>query len=275
MAKQTDLSFIDEIEELKAIPAVVMELTGMLNNPSIKGEKITKKIEMDAAITAYVLKYCNAAYWGPRVPIKTISHAIKMIGLPRCRSILMAYFFRCLLRKVNSTFINNYLWEHSLAVAFFARERATQLKLAEEEGEEAYIAGLLHDIGKLVIYYFDSEKYESLLKVKKNETLPFILNEKETYGYSHVETGEYLLKRWRFPELFRDSVSNHHGLENFKEKDTTVQLVIFANSMAHFALDQEMDPTIDFLNLHDLSEEQYNIIFNNAINTMEGESDYL
>ncbi|MCP4221439.1 MAG: HDOD domain-containing protein [bacterium] len=240
MTEHVDLTFIDRIEELTAMSTVALDLMAMLNSPSTTLSDITSKVKLDPAITAYILKYCNSPFLGLRSHISSISHGVNLVGFARCKSLLMDYFLRNLYGISGKKYLTDYLWEHSLSVAIAARELAERLKI-DCDPEEAYVAGLLHDIGKLVIYYHAPDSYEQLMQEADRERIPFHPLEAERYGYTHAETGLYLMQKWLFSDLLKNSARYHHDfsdLSAYKNADL-VRLVAFANSTIHFAVEKQ------------------------------------
>ena len=261
MNKHPDLAFIDNLKELRATPVVVMELMGLLHDSPGRDIEIAvaNKIALDPAMTAFVLKFCNSPLFSHRAPVNTVSRALTMMGFYRLKSILISYFLRTLYAKVGKKYIFNYLWEHSFQVAFISRELATHLD-CEEIAEEAYIAGLLHDIGKLVVYCHDPENYEDLLQQVDKERVSLLPLETDTYGYSHTDTGSYLMDLWRLSDLLKHSVQYHHDFDHYRGKEKAVGLVAFANITAHYALGKQDESPEKFLKSFGMSEKRYQLI---------------
>ena len=267
MIKQTDLSFIDKIEELKAIPPLVIDLMTLLNDSSIPIYIIEEKIKLDPAITSYLLKQCNSPLLGFRTPIDTISHGLKMLGYSRCKTMLISYFLRNLYNRPGKKYITYYLWEHSVYVAFTARELALNVNL-KKITEEAYIGGLLHDIGKLAIYFHDPETYEYLIQQSDRERKSLLPLEHDVYGCSHVETGYRLMDNWKFPDVYKDSVRYHHDIKNYQGADQVVPLVAFANSTVQYAIEKRGQLPGEFLKKFGLSEIKYYKILDNIFHIL-------
>jgi putative nucleotidyltransferase with HDIG domain len=256
MINNSDISFVDKIEELRAIPPLVIDLMTLLNDTSIPIHVIEEKIKLDPAITSYLLKQCNSPLFGFRTPIDTVSHGLKMFGYSRCKSMLISYFLRNLYNRPGKKYITYYLWEHSVYVAFTARELAINLN-QKKITEEVYIGGLLHDIGKLAIYYHDPETYEYLVLEADRERKSLLPLEQDVYGYSHVETGYRLLDKWKFPDIYKDSILYHHDIKNYQGNDKVVPLVAFANSTVQYAIEKRGELPGEYLELYKLSEIKY------------------
>ncbi len=256
MKKQGDVSFIDEIEELSAMPSLITEVTAMLNAPLFDTKAIEEKIKLDPAMATFILKFCNSPFLGLKAPVVNLHYALDLIGPTTSKSILMSYFLRNLSDKAEKKTISNYLWEHSVFVAVIARELATHLNLGKI-AEEAYMAGLLHDIGKLAIYLHDPENYENLLQEsdgKRESTLPM---ENDRYGCTHVDAGYYLLNRWGLSDLLKDAAHRHHDIQDYQGGMDVVKLTAFANSMLHCEIEKQGELPAFFLKEYSLSEDKY------------------
>jgi putative nucleotidyltransferase with HDIG domain len=251
-----NFSFIDDIEELRALPSLILEIMAMLSADDFDIKEVEEKIKLDPAMAAYILKFCNSPFLGIKVPVVRLGYALGIIGPSTLKTTLMAYFLRNLFFRSARKDISNYLWEHSVQVGIIARELATALK-KQEMKEEVYLAGLLHDIGKLVIYFKDPGRYEKILletDVKRESVLQVEL---EQYGYHHAEAGHYLLNRWQLSDLLKDSVLYHHDIEEYRGNYDAVKIAAFANSTFHFAVDRQGQLPEFWLETFELPERKY------------------
>ena len=255
MKNSADLSFIDQIEELHSISPVVMEVVSLLSNPTPPIRPIVQRIELDVGMASFLLKYCNSPLFHFRVQVNTVAHALNMLGIPRTKAILLTFFFKHLHDKSRKRYIGSYLWEHSVNVAFIARELANRLN-SKDVADEAYMAGLLHDIGKLVIYFHDPNMYEDIMQEADKERKAFLPMEMNAYHFSHVDAGLYLMNKWGFSDILKNSVLYHHDI-NPKERARVVNLASFANSTTHFAIDRQEDVPEIFLQHYGIKGDQY------------------
>lgn len=254
MAKNADLSFIDKIEELCAVPSLMMDVMNILNSPGASVYEIKEKIELDPALTAFLLRYCNFASYGLPSKVNSISRAIALLGSAYLKSILMSYFLRNIYKAASTKKHNsNYLWKHSLYVAYYAKFLAEHLK---SDPEDAYVAGLLHDIGKMVFYFYKPEAYKDIMKKVEGEGKSFLTLENETFRYSHVETGYYLMNKWGLSDLLKDSVRYHHDFQDYPGSEKIIGLVAFANSASHCLFEKPGILPEVFLELLGIEEEE-------------------
>lgn len=261
MKKDGALSFIDEIDELNAISPAIMEVISLLSDPVLlttptpPTRQIVKTIELDAGMASFLLKYCNSPLFPLRVRVNTVAHALNMLGIPKTKAILLTYFLKHIHDKAPKKYIGSYLWEHSVNAAFIARELAVHLD-SKDIADEAYMAGLLHDIGKLVIYFHDSDGYEELMMEADRERKAFLPMEMELYNFSHVDAGYYLMDKWGFSDILKDSVMYHHDI-NPGNKERVVNFASFANLTTHFAINRQEELPGAYLKFYGISVERY------------------
>jgi putative nucleotidyltransferase with HDIG domain len=147
----------------------------------------------------------------------------------------------------------NYLWEHSISVAVFAKELSSYLKI-EKEG--AYLAGLLHDIGKLVIYFHDADAYEKIIKKVDEKGENFMILEEEVLNFSHIDAGNYLVNKWNLPEFIKKTILFHHFFISYAGDEPVIGIVAFANQLVHKYLDRNPVLLDIYLREYSLSEEE-------------------
>jgi len=223
----------DQVGELPPIPLVVMRSLELLNDPSTTVKAIQKQITLDQALTAFILKIANSALYGLRSEVSTVSYAINLMGFNTTRSILMSYLARQCFQSRGSKVIQQVLWKHSLASAVFGRLLAE--KCARVNGEEAFIACLLHDIGKGVLLMNRPAELEEIIALHSAEesAKKQLEIEYSRLGYSHVELGFLLMKKWRFAESIIESEVFHHSSQEYTGDNLMIPLVSLANKLSN------------------------------------------
>lgn len=200
----------DKIDTLPTLPQVLNKLEKLLQNPRTSAAEVNKLISSDQVVTAKILKLVNSAFYGFPAQIATVTQAIVVLGFNAVKSLaLSASVFDMFLDDgKKKQFDRAYFWEHCIGVAVITRELAKKVNYGEEE--EAFVAGLLHDIGKVVL---DHYAHDDLLKVidhmQKNDKL-FVESEKEILGVTHQEIGQWLATRWQMPLQLKDAIGYHH-----------------------------------------------------------------
>jgi putative nucleotidyltransferase with HDIG domain len=246
-------TFIDSIEDLSAMPSLALDVMAMLNDTTSTINNIVGKLKLDQAMVSSILRTCNSPLYGIRTEVTSISMAVSLLGFTNLKSILMAYFMRNLYRLSGKNKIKESLWKHSISVAVFSKNLANKPKM---DPEEAYLAGLLHDIGKIVLYLDDSSKYEKIIKIEKTGQEDFFSAEKRLLEYSHVDIGYFLLEKWKFSRMLKEVVLYHHDPQSFRQDNSILGVVAFANQLSHVFLEKRYGDVDPFITSFKLSEKE-------------------
>jgi len=247
------IAFIDKIEELSAMPALALDIMSMLNDPSSAVTEIVNKIRLDQAMVSFILKNCNSPLYGIRTEVTSILRAVNMLGYTNLKSIMMSYFMRNLYQLSAKNEVKEYLWRHSIAVAVFSKNIGKFVKL---DSDEAYVAGLLHDIGKMILYLDDSVTYSTIVKEVEEGKGDFLSTEKRLLQFTHVDIGYFLLEKWKFAQILKDVVLYHHELQLFVGNDRIIGVVGFANHLTHVFVEKRFDNLDQFLEMFNIKESE-------------------
>ena len=198
---------IQGIEHLPTLPQVVMRVLAMAESPRISAIELSKA--MDQSLAAKVLKVSNSAYYGGRSNrnINSIHHAIVMIGFEAVKEIILTTSFFHTFHDAQDVNTLQPLWEHSLQCALIAKRLAWMYRY--DSLDEAYLSGLTHDIGRLVIQQYFSDQYWEIEK-KKNSGVDLLQAERDVLSITHAEIGGKVAERWAFPPSLADSITHHH-----------------------------------------------------------------
>lgn len=202
---------LGRIQDFKAMPFVVTEIIQMTGGRSATAMQLADVIMRDAALTARILRVANSAFYVERGRVQTLIQAIGRIGFRGVREIAMAISLISAYppRTVRPGRLR--LWRHSLACAALAREMAVARGRKDDDVEEAFLAGLLHDVGAVILdehvrpYREDAEP-----ALPGQGRKPLIQVEKEWFGLDHAETATRVLQKWRFSEPLVAGVALHH-----------------------------------------------------------------
>lgn len=229
MEKARDV--VAKIGELPPIPLVILESMKLLNDPSSTVKKIQGQILLDQSLTAFILKVANSALYGLREEVNTISYAINLMGYNTTRSILTAYLSKNLYSGKGNKLIQTMLWKHSISTGVYSRKIAEHLK--KVNSEEAFIAALLHDIGKGILLKNKTQQFEDVIQSIYNENQTSVEAEQSILEYTHVEVGYLLMKNWRFSDQIVETVIFHHNIIEYNGDNLLVPIISLANKLSH------------------------------------------
>jgi putative nucleotidyltransferase with HDIG domain len=226
-----------KIHNLPSLPTVVMELLASMGQEDVDIDVLANKIAQDQALTAKTLRLANSSFYGMAKQVTTIHEAITILGFRTVRSLATtAALIGSFSGKGAASFNVTPFWRHAIAAAVCARELATHLNV---NPEYAYTAGLLHDIGRLVLVTQFQSNYESTMAYRTQHDCNLLEAEQAVLGLDHTLVGHVLTKHWKFPEEMQHALAHHH--DTLIEGLTSLAMVVIAaNTIAH-ALDLSMD----------------------------------
>ncbi len=200
---------VDEIEGVPTFPDNIIQLQRLCLNPQSSIDDITKRISMDPALVTDVLKLSNSAGFIQGKRIDSISTAVMTIGLKNVNAILTASNARRILSQRYKHY--EQIWIHCNKTAFYARTIALTAKMTAQV-ENAFLAGLLHDLGKIILLATDMNLVEKISGiVKERKMITSTVMEEISIGVSHSEIGGLIALKWKFPEYLVDAISYHHA----------------------------------------------------------------
>lgn len=223
---------IDKIEDMPILPDRITKIISLTENPDSTIKDLEKELLKDQSLTSKILKLANSSYYGYARRISTISQAAILLGSQTIKSLVLASTVSQLLIKElpGGYGLEKYdLWHQSQTCAIISRFIAKKLKY--EQAEQAYIAGLLRDIGKPLLNYYVSQEYEDIIAKVENEKKSFIEAEEEILGFNHAEIGAGISKKWNFPQDLVESISYHHYPELSKIDPKLVSIVHIADAI--------------------------------------------
>ena len=220
---------VSKIGALPALPEVYLELVDEIESDSSTAESVGKIVSKDVGVSADLLKTVNSSFFGFTRNISKPEEAVAMLGLDLIKGLVFSSnLMSAFKQRGPATFSVKELWRHSHTVAGLTRRLAQELKLSPKEADEAYLAGLLHDIGKLILAQHLPDQLEEILDQAKAEGRPFHEVEYAVMGSSHAEIGAYLMGLWGFSESVIKGVSLHHRPENEGQNQPSVLTLVHA-----------------------------------------------
>ena len=201
---------IGQIEDLPTLPRTVLKITELVNNPRSSAKDLARIITDDQVLTARLLKLVNSSFYGFPQRISTVTGAIVLLGFDAIRNLLLttSVFDMFSNNKKLSKFNQEKFWDHSLGCAVGAKVIGNVLR--HDKIEELFVAGLLHDIGKIVEMMFLPKQFSKIADyVNDNHTL-MRTAEEAILGYNHAEIGKLLGERWNLPPKLISIIAHHH-----------------------------------------------------------------
>ncbi len=202
---------LQNIDDIPTLPVIVLKILKALESESSSAENVGKIITNDQSISTRVLRLANSAFYGFSKRISTISNAIVILGFDTVRQLALATSFFDTLSKISGgTTINKQdFWVHAIATAKGAHLLGE--KLAPESSSPLFTAGLLHDVGKLILLAYFTKEYDEILIEVQEKRLSLAKVEKSVLSTDHSEVGGWIARKWRFPEILVNAISSHHS----------------------------------------------------------------
>ncbi|MDP2822600.1 MAG: HDOD domain-containing protein [Sulfuritalea sp.] len=200
------------VERMPAFPRSVQKILELTRNINCLPKELVGVVEMDPVMTMKILKVINSAYYGLPSKITSVSQSVVYLGINTIKNLALGFAAVGILPRMNAAGfdIQRYLL-HSLVVAGAARQLATQFAKGEVDPGDCYIAGLLHDFGKVVFAQFLAAEFRDALMHSFEHSLPLHEAEKAVIGVDHGLVGALLAKRWAFPKHLIDCIRDHHN----------------------------------------------------------------
>ena len=199
---------VQGIHDLPSLPAVVMDLLGSLEQEDIDISVLAKKVTHDPALTAKTLRLANAPAFGLQARVATIQQAVTFLGFQATRNLITtAAITGCFPAGRCPGFDDKAFWRHASASAICARALARRMRFNQDI---AFTAGLLHDVGQLVLASSQPAAYGAVLAWRKQQGCSLLQAERAVLGIDHVDAGVALASHWQFSDTLRQAIVRHH-----------------------------------------------------------------
>ncbi len=244
-------SLIGTGQNLPSLPEIYIRVSEQLEDESCSVQQIGATVQNDPAIATRVLKMVNSAYYGLPKQVSSVAKSVSLLGRERLRHILIGSVLRGVFTgNDNPAFSMQEFWQHSIKTAIIARELSTTARDIEEP-ESMFTAGLLHDIGKLLLIKKVPERVlaaEELMFRKRMDILSAELNQ---IGLTHTAVGETLMNHWGLPPLLIDCARNHHEAVHDGPNRNASHLIYLANQLSQYVPPLDHQETRDILDYID------------------------
>jgi putative nucleotidyltransferase with HDIG domain len=247
---------VGKMSRVPSPPDLYFNIAKALRSQNAELDEIAKLILQDLAITAKLLQLANSAALGLRSRVTTVHQAMQYLGLEMTRSlVLLAHTFSYFDKAKGGGFTLEKLWTHSMRVASLAQQIAEHE--GTELGDEAFLAGLLHDLGKLLLAVNLPDDYSQMQKAAREKGTATWQEEIEKFGATHSEIGAELLATWNFPLSVVEAVAlHHHPAQLVTQGFSPLTAVHAANALVHEIYDKVEAP-LEMAYLTDLGLEEH------------------
>lgn len=227
------LDKLDSVVELATLPEVAMEVNNLLADEHIAVNKIIEVIERDQAIVAKVLKLVNSSFYGFSAQINDLAHAAVILGNRTLHSTVISIAVCDTLPKATGCekFSLSHFWQHSVAVALIARQLSKMS--GKGDPQESFTAGLLHDIGKVILVEYFEDEFIEVCKKKEELGCSYREAELEVLDTSHARIGQYVAKSWQLPQPLLDTIAYHHEPHTEVKHQDLLQIVHVADILTN------------------------------------------
>jgi putative nucleotidyltransferase with HDIG domain len=224
-------TIVADVKELPTLPQVAVTLMDLLDDPSSGASEINRVMARDPALASKILKLVNSAYYGLSNKVSSLNQAIVILGFKTVKSVALSASVMGLFKDhaAKGLFDRYQFWKHSIACACVARLVARKQRGLDPEA--AFSAGLLHDIGKLVVDQYLPADMEAVIQAAQKGRLRFIEAEAAVFQTNHAEIGRWLADKWGLPKDLAGAIGFHHNMAAAPDR-RLVAVLEFSNYLA-------------------------------------------
>lgn len=227
---------ISKIQDFPTLPTIYSSLLETISNPLSTVQDVANIISKDQASTVKLIKVVNSPLYGIATKVDTVSQAIFYLGFNEVKNIILALSILKLFNDTKSfTYFNIIdLWKHSIAVGIITRILGQKISIVNLENY--FVAGLLHDIGKLIFYRIIGDDYAKLLSYNYNNNLVLEETERKELGITHEIAGELIANQWKLPHSITQAIKSHSTFRTDGTSDSILACVHLANIIANLLM---------------------------------------
>lgn len=223
---------VEEVSTIHSLPMFYTQLSQAIDHPRSSIGDIAKIISEDQGLTARILKLANSPMFGYFSKIDTITQAVTIIGVLQVRDLALALSVMDVFRGIPKDLVDmEQFWKHSIATGLAARLLATSQR--ESNLERFFVAGILHDVGRLVMYVQIPDLCRDLLEQCNGTGTLLHRAERKLLSFDHADVGGTLLKRWKIPPRVAEPVGSHHDCAKAEEYPREASILHLADIIAH------------------------------------------
>ncbi len=231
MPQQPD-DLVKGVINLISLPEIFIRVNEVLENPNHTAKELGEVISHDPSLTARILRIVNSVFYGLRVKIELVSRAVSIIGEDDLRNLILATSAVDTFKRMPNQLVDiDLFWRHSVHTGIIARLLSKQCNILH--GERLFVAGILHDIGKLILYYKEPKLSQQVLETSANSDGVLFHAEQELFGFTHADVGGALIRAWNLADTLKDTVTYHHNPLAAKNYPVETAIVHIANCIVN------------------------------------------
>jgi putative nucleotidyltransferase with HDIG domain len=224
---------VSEIRSLPSLPSLYSEVMKEMASPGGSLNRVGEIISRDTGMSAKILQLVNSAFFGLPTRISNPVRAVNLLGLETVKALVLSVKIFSEFSRAGSNYCRiDELWKHSISTALYARDIAREEKRSQDKIDDAFMAGLLHDVGKLILLDKFPEKCQKILELADSEKCHAWEAEQRLIGTTHARIGAYLLGIWGLSESIVETVAYHHSPHECVEANLTLATVYLANILS-------------------------------------------
>jgi putative nucleotidyltransferase with HDIG domain len=224
---------VDNVNSLPQFPENILQVQQLIRQPDVDIATIARKIAMDPAITADLLKIVNSAQYMLTKKVNNIAEAVKLVGIQGIKNLLYSYGTQKILGDESAE--KKALWDHSYKTAFYAVNLIKNIQRKSDGLDDAYIGGILHDMGKIIFANVHPDLMNHIREFCNQKSLPPTTFENLAAGMNHAEIGALVAEKWNFPSALINAIRYHHDPAAAPvEHRTLVDTVYLANMFCEY-----------------------------------------
>lgn len=222
---------VRDIDSIPPFPATVTKVLQVIDTSKVNAKDVASLLAEDQSVATTILRYANSAYYGLPRQVSTVSEATVILGFAAIKSLLLAAAVHKTINKevTGYSLAEGELWNHSINCAMLAKYLAVKCRFPIPE--QVFVAGLIHDVGKVVLSTYVGPQFTEILKLVHEENIPFMDAEKRVLGFNHTEVGAALAQKWNLPSELVEAIAFHHNPQQAEHAFKLTALVHIADAL--------------------------------------------
>jgi putative nucleotidyltransferase with HDIG domain len=237
-AKQI-LQRLKEASDLPTLPTIALEVSRLANDPMSGMSEIVRIIRNDPSMTGKILRVSNSAFYGMPRRVESLNMALVVLGMREVSNLVTSIsVLKAFPKDSVESFQREEFWEHSAGTGEIARVLVSRLQMRLHGIE--FTAGLLHNIGKIVMHQFYPKELGEAFRLNREENIPSLVAEQQVLGTDHAEVGAWLAEKWSLPSSIVESIRYHHQPNLAPSQGVLTAVVHLSASLARAILDRNL-----------------------------------